>query len=341
MATAVGFFNNKGGVGKTTLSCNLAAILSRTHGLNILYVDCDPQCNATQLLLDDSHWSEIFSNRRESTNKTLLKSLRHIRAGDSAVDSAIPTVRSDRFKIDVLPGHPSLSVIEDRLSASWVDFKAGDLGAARRSLWMASLVQSVSYDLVFFDMGPSLGALNRTVLLGCDRFVTPMAADLFSLYALDNIHEWVNGWIKDYSRGMDELVRGFPDELDEFRLPQEPALVNGFAGYTVQQYVSRSSGSEVRHVRAYEQYKARIPKRVKPLMSWASRPSMDPNLGLVPNMFSMVPLAQAAHAPIIDLKSSDGLRGAQVSQNQKYASQLRGIADRFARNLGVVSDGES
>ncbi|HZJ08250.1 MAG TPA: hypothetical protein VFD39_01020, partial [Trueperaceae bacterium] len=234
-----------------------------------------------------------------------------------------------------LPGHPSLSVIEDRLSASWVDFKAGDLGAARRSLWMRNLVDSVDYDLVFFDMGPSLGALNRTVLLGCDTFVTPMAADLFSLYALDNIYEWMRGWIGDYERGIDELKRGFPEALEEYNLPLHPAVTNGYAGYTVQQYVSRSSGSEIRHVRAYEQYKARIPMRVKPLMSWALTASMQPNLGLVPNMFSMVPLAQAAHAPIVDLQSSDGLRGAQVSQNHKYALQLEGIAARLAENLGM------
>ena len=50
-------------------------------------------------------------------------------------------------------------------------------------------------------------------------------------------------------------------------------------------------------------------------------------------MFAMVPLAQAAHAPIHTLGSGDGLRGAQLSQQKKYAQQLDTIAERLLHNL--------
>lgn len=43
------------------------------------------------------------------------------------------------------------------------------------------------YDYVFFDMGPSLGAINRSILLSCDYFVTPMSSDIFSILAIENI----------------------------------------------------------------------------------------------------------------------------------------------------------
>lgn len=53
------FFNNKGGVGKTILSTNVAHYFAR-HGKRVLYVDCDPQCNTTQLMLTEEQHEEIY-----------------------------------------------------------------------------------------------------------------------------------------------------------------------------------------------------------------------------------------------------------------------------------------
>lgn len=202
---------------------------------------------------------------------------------------------------------------------------------------MRALTSKLDYQYVVFDMGPSLGPLNRTVLLGTDFFVTPMAADLFSLYALDNIYDWMNTWLRTYKRSVTELRKTHATELKQldFVIPTTPPISQGYAGYTVQQYVSRTSGSEIRKVRAYDQYKKRIPARVKALMKWATSSVANPDLGVVPNMFSMVPLAQSAHAPIHTLSAADGLRGAQISQNAKYANQLMSIAHALANNIGL------
>lgn len=329
---SLAFFNNKGGVGKTTLSCNMASLIARKAEIRVLYVDCDPQCNATQLLIDEAHWERIYGNKQKSPNATLLRVFKNIRVGDSAIVTDLPVVRSTRFGIDVLPGHPTLSMLEDTFSQSWVDFKAGQIGAARRSLWAQYLVRNAGYDLVVFDLGPSLGALNRTVLLGCATFVTPMAADLFSLYALDNIADWMHSWLKDYQRAASEVWERDSAEAEEYDISLTPMITSGYRGYTVQQYVTRSSKSGIRNVRAYDRYKRQIPDRVKALLEWTPK-GLDPDLGVVPNMFAMVPLAQAVHAPITDLTNSDGLRGAQISQQDKYSRQLDALADRLLANL--------
>jgi cellulose biosynthesis protein BcsQ len=331
------FFNNKGGVGKTTLACNMAHYLATHLSLNVLLVDGDPQCNATQLLLEDEEWQDIYEDREASETKTILKVLSQIRMGDSGIDTDLEIHRSKRFQVDVLAGHPSLSAVEDRLSQSWTDFRAGDAGGFRRSRWVASLVDSVDYDLVIFDVGPSLGALNRSVLIGTDRFVTPMAADLFSLYSLDNISEWVSGWSRDYESAVEAVVRdnaGLPGIRD---YPTKSGIESSFAGYTVQQYVSKRSGNEVRSVAAYDQFKEQIPARARQLTRFRAPDAQDPALGVVPNMFSMVPLAQSVHAPIMDLSPKDGVRGAQVSQHRAYSEQLTTIGSALARNAGLVS----
>jgi cellulose biosynthesis protein BcsQ len=329
------FFNNKGGVGKTTLACNMAAHIAKDAGLRVLVVDLDPQCNATQLLLSDTQWDTLYANRQKSTRRTVLKVLRHIRAGDSAIDDDLDTLTSRRFGVDVLPGHPSLSMVEDRLSSSWVEFQAGTPGGARRSMWVSNLIASADYDLVVLDVGPSLGALNRTVLLGSDGFVTPMAADLFSLYALDNIGDWIKAWARDYRRGYQSLMESDAD-LEDLKLVKEPSVLNGFVGYTVQQYVTKAMGGASRSVNAYERYRRQIPERAETLTELAFPDVVDADLGVVPNMFSMIPLAQAVHAPIRELTTRDGVRGAQVSQQERYVERLEQIAARLMTNLGVV-----
>lgn len=327
MASALAFFNNKGGVGKTTLACNFAAYLA-TAGLQTLIVDLDPQCNSTQLVLTDDQWAEIYEDVARSDAKTIMGPLAPIRSGDSSVDvSSLPIFRSKRFGVDLLPGHPSLSIIEDTLGTSWAEFGGGNAGGARRTAWLRALRRYVDsrYDVIVVDVSPSLGAINRAALIGSDYFTTPMSADLFSLYALDNIASWLHRWIRLYGNAHKSALPELEATGHEGLLPEQLPVSDGFVGYTVQQYVSRSSGGEVRHVMAYDQHRSEIPAHAARLVELSRFNAGDLELGTVPNMFSMIPLAQSVHAPIMSLTPSDGLRGAQVSQQKRYAEQLDAI----------------
>ncbi|MGD9164332.1 MAG: AAA family ATPase, partial [Chromatiales bacterium] len=88
----------------------------------------------------------------------------------------------NRFGVDLVPGHPSFSIIEDRLGAAWHDLQEGDLGGIRKTNWNLFLKDNIKnrYDYVLYDLGPSLGSINRSVLIGCDKFMTPMGTDIFS-----------------------------------------------------------------------------------------------------------------------------------------------------------------
>lgn len=333
VTTSIAFFNNKGGVGKTTLACNFAAYLS-SYGYSVTVADCDPQSNATQLLLRDKVWEAIYNNRADSERRTLLKALRHIRAGDSGVETDLELHSSRRFGVHVLAGHPSLSAVEDRLSASWAEFGSRYLGGARRSLWVRELVTSLTDDVVVFDLGPSLGALNRSVLMGSDFFVTPVAPDLFSLYALENIGEWLEGWIKDYV-DYESRLDATAEQRAEFRILPNLPVAQGWAGYSVQQYVAKTTGGRIRGVQAYDRYKREIPDRATKLKVFEAPTLQSREIGVVPNMFSMIPMAQTAHAPIADLTTNDGVRGAQVTQQKRYVEQLTAMFDRLMANVGL------
>jgi cellulose biosynthesis protein BcsQ len=335
---AIAFFNNKGGVGKTTLACNYAAY-EASQQKPVLLFDLDPQCNSTQLLLEDDQWEDIYEESEDSESKTIMGVLRHFRAGESVLDtdSASNIVTSRRFGVDVLPGHPGLSIFEDLLSEAWGDMRSGRAAGARMSMWLRNLRAHYgdSYAIIVVDVSPSLGAINRSALVGSDAFLTPMATDLFSLYALDNITIWLKRWLAEYEHGRPEAQAELDAIHYDLVLPRPLPIENGFIGYTTQQYVTRSAGGEVRQTEAYERHRREIPERARALGEM-SRFSHDIDLGTIPNMFSMIPLAQSRHAPIAALEKDDGLRGAQFSQQERYAMQLQEVFARISDRLAEI-----
>lgn len=340
-ARALTFMNNKGGVGKTTLACNLAYDLSARQGKRVLVVDLDPQCNATQLLLEEDVWSEILSDSSaHKDRRSILYSLSEIRRGDSAVRTDVTPVRSTRFGVSVLTGHPSLALVEDTLSSSWTQLLGGDLGGGRRTNWLSQLIGGVpgDFDYIVVDVGPSLGALNRSVVIGTDYVLTPTAADLFSLFALENIADWITHWSRQFENAVERVLDTFSDDALAAGLSPQQGLKASYLGFTIQQYVTKSSADgQRRGVKSYDLYRKQIPakaqKLARALQSLPGERAHD--LGTVPHMFSMVPLAQGRHAPIAALTKDDGLRGAQISQQANYREQLEQIGDRLIELLPV------
>lgn len=340
------FINNKGGVGKTTLACNLAYDLSERHGKSVLVLDLDPQCNATQLLLEEDEWADIIGNSKAyRDNRTILYPLSPFRVGNSAIKSDIKPVTSKRFKVDVLTGHPSLALIEDTLSTAWDSLRSGELEGALRTNWLTNVVSELQggYDFVVVDVGPSLGALNRSIIIGTDYVVTPTGADLFSLYALENIADWISAWGNKYQEAMGRVLEEYREDIDDLGVDNFGSLRALYIGYTIQQYVTKSSSDGSRRgVKSYDFYRDQIPDRALKL-SLALKGDEGAtvhDLGTVPHMFSMVPLAQRQHAPIACLTKEDGLRGAQIGQQINYREQLEEIGDRLFDLLPKKEDGE-
>jgi cellulose biosynthesis protein BcsQ len=343
---SVCFFNNKGGVGKTTLACNIASYIGSKLGFRVLIVDADPQCNSTQLIIEPDELARIYQPRKAKTPspaQTLFDVLKPIAQGDSSIaDNITPLLGSrNRFKIDLIPGHPRVATLEDQLSQAWVNFGGGDLGGARKTNWNSELttVLDERYDLAFFDVGPSLGALNRSVLVGVDYFVTPMGCDIFSLAGVENISIWLTEWLRLYERAV-ELCEENEEKWGN-NIPQhvkrEQGRIARFAGFTVQQYITKSIGGERRATKAYETILEKIPgsitKELKPYIKEGIN-DRDLRLGDVPSMFSLVPLAQNANSPIHGLESADGLVGTQYTQKSSYMEFIENVARNLLRNLG-------
>lgn len=330
---SVAIFNNKGGVGKTTLLCNTAGYLQQKCNKRVLVIDADPQCNSTTYALDEDSFFDVYYEPKRFTISEILPPLKR---GKGFISEFSP-IQSKGFGFNLVPGNPTLATYEDFLSSDWGDVSKPEIrGIQTNMLFIQFLSLCQDYDYVFFDMGPSLGAINRSVLLSCDYFVTPMSSDIFSLLALENIGVSIDKWRTDFNTAFSRLSDDDRDSVGDLRCQ----CIIKFLGYVEQQYITKTDAGTKRAVRAYEAILQQIPaamrdKVIAPINS-DKYDDVDYKLGSIPNFYSLIPMSQNAHKPIFSLTSADGVVGAHYQKVKDYEQLMSAISSRFFENLEVV-----
>lgn len=328
-------FNNKGGVGKTTLLCNLSAYLTIKKHEKVIVIDADPQCNATAYLFPYPKIEEIYHD----DEGTIYEIIKPVQRGKGYLKSKLPILRSPNFKVDVIVGDPKLSLAEDFLGKDWIDGKSGDHRGLQTTLVFKDLVAKlVDYDYVIFDVGPSLGALNRSVLLACDYFLIPMSSDIFSLRAIENISLALNEWKEGLEAGINEYKR---KEKEDFTIDEKEVKWNlQFIGYVTQQYTAKTVDGKKIPVNAYEKIIKKIPSTIKKELSSFNKhiQSLEFKLGEIPSLHSLVPLSQNASAPIFNLQAKDGVVGAHFNKVREFEQVIGQICQKFEHNIEKSND---
>ena len=329
---SIAFFNNKGGVGKTTLLCNVAAFLALERDKKILVVDADPQCNATQLMLDEQLVFDIYDSPKSFT----IHSIIHPLSIGKGYSRDLEPVRVEDYGLQLIAGDPRLALKEDLLSKDWQDAVAGDVRGLRTSfLFSQFLSRCKEYDFVLFDMGPSLGSINRAVLLGCDFFVSPMSIDIFSLKAIENISAALLEWKKRLSHGLSQVADDLKPDI-----PNASTFDLLFAGYVAQQYIQKTTAGEKRAVAAYETIMRRIPRSIKIHFVDKLQPekgNLKYEIGTIPNLYSLIPMSQTAHKPIFSLRAKDGVRGAHFNKVRDAETIFKRVTSQLLQNVESLS----
>ena len=327
---SVAFFTNKGGVGKTTLVCNLAAYLSIYHGRRVLVVDVDPQTNATQYMFDDNVVSEIYDKKDAYTIFSVTQPLSKGRGFSTQHRFR----KSPHFEVDVLMGDPRFALIEDVLAPDWNS--AGVRGLRTTFVFRHFLQSCGDYDYVFFDMGPSLGSINRSVLIGCDYFVLPISIDIFSIRATENISTWISAWKSKLIRDLEVL-----SDLSDLEV-EDTAWKLKLLGYVSQQYTAkRTAGGKRVAVKAYEKIMRQIPASINRGIVQNHQPNpagFDYELGTIPNLHSLIPMSQVERKPLFALKSADGIVGSHFTRVAAALENYSSIASRFEDNIELIDD---
>jgi chromosome partitioning protein len=176
-------FNQKGGVGKSTITCNLAAIGAH-QGRKTLVVDLDPQGNSTQYLLGRSG-SGSTPTLADFFDQVLNFKLNPRDSADFVTATPFPD-------LDLMPSHPALEDLQGKLESRYKIYKL------REALEQLGQL----YERIWIDTPPALNFYTRSALIAADGCLIPFDCDDFSRRALYALLENVQEIRLDHNRGL-------------------------------------------------------------------------------------------------------------------------------------------
>ncbi|WP_082547644.1 ParA family protein [Rhodanobacter sp. Soil772] len=318
----ISIFNNKGGVGKTTLTYHLAHALAEM-GHKTLVIDLDPQCNLTILGMDEEVIHAIWA-AEDDFIQDFEKA--KISIDDAAFEAMLDAPRSIHFLLKptedgvgdiprlpppyelshglgLVPGRLTMHMYEDKISKLWSEAFQGDPQAVRTITKIRTIARAYAsahgYEFVIMDTSPSLGALNKVVISTTDGFLIPCMPDMFSLYGIRNIGAALAGWKKQfhtmYSLLSDEKRAEFPERFIKLL---------GFTIYNAKKYTAVDHPWNL--ATAHFNYAMQIPTAITDFIPEVIRDHLSPKLLSAPvggesvmHGHNTLPgMAQKYHAPI-------------------------------------------
>ena len=193
------FFNNKGGVGKTTIAFHTAVKLSR-DGFKVALVDLDPQCNLTMFAMSEEHFNQKIKPQDAYTviEKTIT--------GQGDVDLSTPLVQVKEYEdVLLLPGNIKMSLFETDQGDCVEKANAGKEDGFRKTSCFSRFFdeKAKQYDIDYFliDCSPSFSVLNQVILLTVDFFIVPLEPDCFSVQGVENLGNVLEKWKRSWKMG--------------------------------------------------------------------------------------------------------------------------------------------
>lgn len=321
MSKTVTMYNNKGGVSKTTTAFNLGVYTAKVLGKKVLFVDCDPQCNLTELFLASTDLlDDVDANLPGTSIYQALKPRFEGAASRADVDKIEVLESSEYPGLFLLRGDLEFSMAETPLSSAISQSVTESIHdkhnyVAIHNLF-SDLVRKHGFEQLVVDVGPSTGALTRMAFLSCDAFLVPVTPDRFCLQAVNVLGTVIGDWITKHERTIDTFG---PFGVEAFL--GRPKFV-GAVSQNFKVYGGRAKKS-------YARWEERIANTLTD--TFINSPNIDsaisgddpsPYVAQIQDVATLAPIAQMFGRAIFDI-DQDHTREAAPS-GQKYSGAVWG-----------------
>lgn len=328
MTTNIAFFNNKGGVGKTSLVYHCAWMFAE-RGFRVLAVDLDPQSNLSIMALDEQRLEALWPDGDHP--ETLHGAVAPLFGGTGDVRPAHIEQLGER--LGLLVGDLALSRIEDDLSTEWPRCLEGRERAFRVTTAFWRVIEAAAElhkaDVVLLDVGPNLGAINRSALVASSHVVVPVAPDLFSLQGLKNLGPTLRQWRDTWGQALPKVPAGLKP------MPQGDMAP---IGYVLMQHAERLG----RPTKAYAKWNTRLPSAYRESVlgqHTTPKASADANqIQRIKHYRSLMPLAMEARKPMFSLTSADGAIGAHQNNVRQCHDDFTSLVKSIAARAGLTPE---
>ena len=351
MTKQIALFNHKGGVSKTTTTFNLGWMMA-SKGKRVMIVDCDPQCNLTGMVLGLRGTEFKIDEALDAIYES--EEVRNIRDGLAPAFESRPVPLEpviceqveEQPNLYLLPGHIGFAEYEvvlgmaQELSGSLLSLQ--NLPGSLHYLFMKT-AEKYSIDFILVDMGPSLGPINRNLLMTSDYFIVPMFPDYFSVMATESLASILSQWAAWSKQGralpiLREATYPFPDKMPKF-------LGTIIQNYRVREGTKPSAAfktwidaigiaAERKLVPVLRENDMLLPMELYQKVKWTQydQVSLFPDEALgkpllqMPDFNSLIALSQKHKAPIFDLTDRqlerDGIVLEQTKESMRRFREL-------------------
>jgi len=334
VAEVITFYNNKGGVSKTTTLFNLGVYLSM-QGKKVLLADCDPQCNATELFFASSE--ALDDPAGELPGTSIYQALKPRLEGEvGRIDvSNTKLVQSPLYNnLYLLRGDLEFSLAESYFANAVNLAITENIHEKNTYISLYRLIQDLisrhNFDYVLCDVGPSTGAITRMTVLACDGFFLPLHPDRFSNQAV----RVLSSVLKEWTRKHTEILKTFePFKVRQF--PGNPALL----GVVIQNFkVHRGDKVKKSYLKWQETIQATV--RSSLLSNGITiSPKLNQEHPFVANIKEVGPLAPVAQMfgrAIFDIRQEDTTE-ASTTGGAYYGAVWQGWEERKSDYRAEIS----